>query len=103
MISAQRTNTINNNNAAIDNNKTKHTIYALTFRDGTLYVNVSHPSYWNVSQDNDNNNIISLTSPLKTVGVKFVTIPFVNVSLEEFTANRILALKDNLMNFNVIR
>ena len=93
-------NNNNNNNTANTNNDIIGNF--LRFNNTNSGVTFSYPSYWNVSQGN-NDTAISLTSPLKTVGVRFVTIPFVNMSLDEFTARRISSLRENLLNFNIIR
>src|SRR5919197_3037008 len=86
IVYAQSTNTDNNNNNITNNNaKTNF----LIFRNSTLGVHISYPNYWQESQAG---NILSFTSPLQTVGVKLVIIPNVNMSLDEFTAKRILAL-----------
>ncbi len=71
-----------------------------TFSNATLGVNILYPSYW---QKSERNNTVSFTSPLKTVGVVFVTMPMTNMSLEEFTTRRILNLRESLVNFNINR
>lgn len=89
----------NINNTNIKNNNNISGGF-LRFSNTTSGVTISYPSYW---QESPGNNIISLISPLKTVGIKFVIMPFVNMSLEEFTSRRILTLRENLINFNINR
>lgn len=70
----------------------------VTFSNITSGVNTLYPRYW---QESEANNVLSFISPLKTVGVKFVIVPSVNMSLDEFTAKRISVLRENLINFNI--
>jgi hypothetical protein len=82
---------------ANDNNNDNNSDF-LTFSNITSGVNISYPSYY---QESEGNNLILLSSPLKTVGVTFLTIPFVNMSLDEFTAKRISMLREKLINFDI--
>jgi hypothetical protein len=59
---------------------------------------VSYPSYWN---EYGGNNSVSFISPLRTIGINFQIVPDVNMSLDEFTAKRILTLRSNLTNFYI--
>jgi eukaryotic-like serine/threonine-protein kinase len=96
---ASITNTTWAQNASITNT-TNNNINFLTFISKTLGLNSSYPSYWQASESN---NTVSFTSPLKTVGVKIVIVPSKNMSLDEYTTNRILNFREKLINFNIMR
>jgi len=71
----------------------------LTFENATLG-KIQYPDYWQKSQSG--NSVAFVNSQLKTVGLKLESIAVNNTTLDLYTTNHIVYLRQNIPGFSII-